>query len=309
MKFTIFQHSRQGPRPYNLDRLAYSYSKDSLLLMIADGMGGHRHGEVAAQLAVATLTDAFQRMALPALANPAKFLMSQLHLIHDLIAKVSEEQEMLEAPRTTIVAAVVQHGMLYCAHAGDSRLYHFRDGHLLYRTEDHSIVQSMYNKGIISKDEMLHHPYRHKIFSCLGGDVAPKIAITERQELAEGDTVLLCTDGLWGAVSDEEIKYAMLGASISENVTALLDTAEAADADQGDNMSAIGLQWGGRLDSQLAVSTLQLPPGFSTTIMNPLTHTNLDFNDPSLADDLSDDDIERTIAEIQIALQKTKRNK
>jgi len=309
MKFTIFQHSRQGPRPYNQDRLAYSYSKDSLLLVIADGMGGHRHGEVAAQLAVSTLTDAFQRMALPALANPAKFLMSQIHLIHDLIAQVREEQEMLEAPRTTIVAAVVQHGMLYCAHAGDSRLYHFRDGHLLYRTEDHSIVQSMYNKGMINKDEMLHHPYRHKIFSCLGGDVAPKIELTERQELVEGDTVLLCTDGLWGAVSDEKIKHAMLGASISENVTTLLDTAEAASADQGDNMSAIGLQWGDRLHSQLAVSTLQLPAGFSTTIMNPLTHTDLDFNDPSLADDLSDDDIERTIAEIQIALQKTKRNK
>lgn len=309
MKFTIFQHSLQGPRPYNQDRLAYSYSKDSLLMVIADGMGGHRHGEVAAQLAVTALTDAFQRMAVPALPNPAKFLMSQINLIHDLIAQVREEQEMLEAPRTTIVAAVVQRGMLYCAHAGDSRLYHFRDGHLLYRTEDHSIVQSLYNKGMINKDEMLHHPYRHKIFSCLGGDVPPKIELAEAQELVEGDTVLLCTDGLWGAVSDEQIKHAMLGASISENVNALLETAEAASLDQGDNMSAIGLQWGDRLHSQLAVSTLQLPPGFSTTIMNPLTHTDLDFNDPSLADDLSDDDIERTIAEIQVALQKTKRNK
>ena len=309
MKFTIFQHSRQGPRPHNQDRLAYSYSKDSLLLVIADGMGGYRHGEVAAQLAVVTLTEAFQRMALPALADPSKFLMSQITLIHDLIAQVSEEQEMLEAPRTTIVAAVVQRGMLYCAHAGDSRLYHFRDGHLLYRTEDHSIVQSLYNKGMINKDEMQQHPYRHKIFSCLGGDVAPKIELTERQELVEGDTVLLCTDGLWGALSDEQIKHAMLGPSISENVTALLDSAEATSIDQGDNMSAIGLQWGDRLHSQLAVSTLQLPAGFSTTIMSPSTRTDSDLSDSSPADDLSDDDIERTIAEIQIALQKTKRIK
>lgn len=309
MKFTIFQNSRQGPRPYNQDRLAYSYSKDSLLLVIADGMGGHRHGEVAAQLAVTAMTDAFQRLATPALANPAKFLISQIEIIHQLIARVRDEQEMLEAPRTTIVAAVVQGGMLYCAHVGDSRLYHFRDGHLLYRTEDHSIVQSLYNKGMINKDEMQHHPYRHKIFSCLGGDVPPKIELAERQELTEGDTVLLCTDGLWGAVSDEQIKHALLGSSISENVTDLLDIAEAASIEQGDNMSAIGLQWGNRLHSQLAVSTIQLPSGFSTTIMNPTMRSDVDMRDTSLQDDLSDDDIERTIAEIQIALQKTKRSK
>ncbi len=307
MKFTIFQNSRQGPRPYNQDRLAYSYSKDALLLVIADGMGGHRHGEVAAQLAVTTITDAFQRLAVPSLQSPAKFLIEQIQLVHELIDQVAQEQEMLEAPRTTIVAAVVQRGMLYCAHAGDSRLYHFRDGHLLYRTEDHSIVQSLYNKGMITKAEMVNHPYRHKIFSCLGGDVPPKIELADRQELMEGDTILLCTDGLWSSVSDEQIKKVLRGSSIQENVTQLLDMAEAASVDNGDNMSAIGLQWGDRLHSDLAVSTMTLPMGFSTTIMNPLTRSNVnDTADPELQDDLTDDDIERTIAEIQIALQKSK---
>jgi serine/threonine protein phosphatase PrpC len=308
MKFTIFQNSRQGPRPYNQDRLAYSYSKDALLLVIADGMGGHRHGEVAAQLAVTTMTDAFQRMAVPSLSSPAKFLIEQIQQVHDMIDQLAQDQEMLEAPRTTIVAAIVQRGMLYCAHAGDSRLYHFRDGHLLYRTEDHSIVQSLYNKGMITRAEMANHPYRHKIFSCLGGDVPPKIELADRQELLEGDTVLLCTDGLWGAVGDDQIKQVLRGSSIEENVTRLLDLAEASSAEKGDNMSAIGLQWGDKLHSDMAVSTITLPMGFSTTIMNP--HTRSDYDgaaDPAQADDLSDEDIERTIAEIQIALQKTKR--
>lgn len=306
MKFTIFQNSRQGPRPYNQDRLAYSYSKDALLLVIADGMGGHRHGEVAAQLAVTALTDAFQRLAVPALASPAKFLIEQIQEIHAMIEQLTQDQDMLEAPRTTIVAAVVQRGMLYCAHAGDSRLYHFRDGHLLYRTEDHSIVQSLLNKGMITRAEMANHPYRHKIFSCLGGDVPPKIELADRQELMEGDTILLCTDGLWDAVGDEQIKTVLCGPSIQENVTQLLDMAEAASLEKGDNMSAIGLQWGDRLHSDLAVSTITLPKGFSTTIMNPLTHSDLDaFSDLDHTDDLSDEDIERTIAEIQIALKKT----
>ena len=198
MKFTIFQNSRQGPRQYNQDRLAYSYSKDALLLVVADGMGGHRHGEIAAQLAVTTMTDAFQRLAVPTLSSPAKFLIEHIQQIHDMIDQLTQERELVESPRTTIVAAVVQRGVLYCAHVGDSRLYHFRDGHLLYRTEDHSIVQSLYSKGMINKDDMTTHPYRHKVYSCLGGDVPPKIDLSDRHELAEGDTILLCTDGVLG---------------------------------------------------------------------------------------------------------------
>ena len=306
MKFTIYQNSRQGPRPYNQDRLAYSYSKDALLLVIADGMGGYRHGEVAAQLAVTTMTEAFQRLAVPTLSSPAKFLIEHIQQIHDMIDQLTEEREMLEAPRTTIVAAVVQRGVLYCAHVGDSRLYHFRDGHLLYRTEDHSIVQSLYSKGMISKDDMSTHPYRHKVYSCLGGDVPPKIELADRQELAEGDTVLLCTDGVWGAVADEQIKQILGGSSISENVTSLLNQAEIVSQEKGDNMSAIGLQWGDKLSSNFAVSTVTMAMGATTTIMNPVTHLNP--QDGELSTDFTDDEIEKTIAEIQQALRKTKRN-
>lgn len=308
MKFTIFQNSRQGPREYNQDRLAYSYSKDALLLVVADGMGGHRHGEIAAQLAVTTMTESFQRLAVPTLTSPAKFLTDHIQQIHDMIDQLTQEQEMLEAPRTTIVAAIVQRGMLYCAHVGDSRLYHFRDNHLLYRTEDHSVVQSLYNKGMINKDDMTTHPYRHKVYSCLGGDVPPKIDLADRQELAEGDTVLLCTDGVWGAVADDQIKQILSGSSISENVTRLLDQAESISHEQGDNMSAIGLQWGDKLNSQLAVSTITMPMGSTTTIMNPVTRPSYATIPDSLAGhELTDDEIERTIAEIQQALRKTNR--
>ncbi|MES2013422.1 MAG: protein phosphatase 2C domain-containing protein [Pseudomonadota bacterium] len=302
MKFTIFQNSRQGPRPYNQDRLAYSYSKDALLLVVADGMGGHKHGEVAAQLAVTAMTDAFQRLAVPTLASPAKFLTDHIQQIHDTIDQYAQEHDMLEAPRTTIVAAVVQRGMLYCAHVGDSRLYHYRDGHLLFRTEDHSVVQSLYNKGMISKDDMTTHPYRHKISNCLGGDVPPKIDLADRQELVEGDTILLCTDGVWGAVADNKIKHVLSSPSIADGITTLLNLAETVSQQEGDNMSAIGLQWGDKLSSHLAVSTVTMALGATTTIMNPVTQPN---DDQKI--DFSDDEIERTIAEIQLALRKTKR--
>ncbi|MEQ1487037.1 MAG: protein phosphatase 2C domain-containing protein [Methylotenera sp.] len=307
MKFTIYQNSRQGPRQYNQDRLAYSYSKDALLLVVADGMGGHRHGEVAAQLAVNAMTDAFQRLAVPTLSSPAKFLIDHIQQIHDMIDQLTQDREMLESPRTTIVAAVVQRGMLYCAHVGDSRLYHFRDGHLLHRTEDHSIVQSLYNKGMIEKGDMSSHPYRHKVYSCLGGDTPPKIDLSDRQELAEGDTILLCTDGVWDPLTDEQIKLILNGENITNNVTALLDQAESVSKERGDNMSAIGLQWGDKLNSNLAVSTVTMAMGATTTIMNPVTHPSDLNQDDASGPDLTDDEIEKTIAEIQAALSKTKR--
>jgi serine/threonine protein phosphatase PrpC len=106
MKFTIHQSSRQGARPYNQDRLAYSDSKDALLLVIADGMVGHRHGEIAAQLAVKMLTDAFQLMATPTLADPAQFLSAHIQQVHDALGSFLLENNVIEAPRTTIVAAV-----------------------------------------------------------------------------------------------------------------------------------------------------------------------------------------------------------
>jgi serine/threonine protein phosphatase PrpC len=303
MKFTIYQNSRQGPRPYNQDRLAYSYSKDALLLVLADGMGGHRNGEIAAQLAVKTLTDAFQRLAVPALSSPAKFLIEHIQQVHDMIENVTQSEEFVESPRTTIVAAIIQRSYLYCAHVGDSRLYHFRNGHLLFRTEDHSVVQSLYKKGMISLEEMATHPYKNKIYNCVGGEAPPQIDLSDRHELSEGDTVLLCTDGVWGVINDQQIKEIIQrNTDITQAVTELMDSSEFASDDKGDNMSAIGLQWGDRPEGRSAVSTLLMPLGETTTIINPVTRQMVDGSSPH---ELSDDDIENTIAEIQNALIKT----
>ncbi|MBX9676260.1 MAG: protein phosphatase 2C domain-containing protein [Methylotenera sp.] len=303
MKFSIYQNSRQGPRNYNQDRLAYSYSKDALLLVLADGMGGHRNGEVAAHLAVKTLTDAFQRLAVPFLSSPAKFLIDHIQQVHDMIDNVTQRDELIESPRTTIVVAIIQRGFLYCAHVGDSRLYHFRDGHLLFRTEDHSVVQSLYKKGMITKEEMATHPYKNKVYNCLGGETPPQIDLSDRFELLEGDTILLCTDGVWGVLSDQQIKEIIQQHIVIADATnKLMDSAEFASDERGDNMSAIGLQWGDRQQSSTAVSTQLMPLGETTTIMNTVQQHNKDGMN---LNDLSDDDIESTIAEIQNALNKT----
>jgi len=309
MKFTVHQSSRQGPKPHNQDRLAYSYSKDSVLLVIADGMGGYRHGEVAAQLAVKSLTEAFQAQAKPRLANPVEFLTTQILDTHRAIEALALNDEMLESPRTTIVAAVLQGQDMFCAHVGDSRLYHFRAGELLFKTEDHSLVQRLFRKGLLRRVDMFTHPERHKIYNCLGGEREPKIDIAHSKNLEEGDIILLCSDGLWTLVDDNTISKTLMEGMVSETVPKLLGMAESRASLSGDNMSAIGLQWGDSHLSPLAVSTVTMPIDFATTIMSSDNQpTTIPNHNEATESDLSDEAIEQAIAEIQSALKKTKSN-
>ena len=308
MKFTIHQASRQGPRPYNQDRLAYSYSKDALMIVVADGMGGHRNGEIAAQLAVKILAVAFEKMAQPTLLDPARFLVEHIRQVHAAIDSYTVAHDWFDSPRTTIVVAIIQGNKLYSAHVGDSRFYHFSQGQLVYRSEDHSLVQMLYRKGLLQKRHMATHPERHKIYNCLGGDVAPQIDLGQPRKLVEGDTLLLCTDGLWTLVQDDEIGIILHASPVNEALPELLDLAESRADEHGDNMSAIALHWGERLDDQLTISTLPMLLGATTTIISPIGQLSpQNGGGDNTAPDLTDDDIERAIADIQAAIRRTRR--
>ena len=135
MQFTIFQDSRKGSRKVNQDRIAYTYGRDTLMLVVADGMGGHAGGEIAAQICVRLFIERFQREAKPILKNPFKFLQDSMTRAHQALGSYANQFSMLETPRTTCVACVVQAGHAYWAHVGDSRLYLFRRGQADRRDE------------------------------------------------------------------------------------------------------------------------------------------------------------------------------
>ena len=277
-------------------------------MVVADGLGGHRHGEIAAQLAVKTLTESFQRIALPILANPFKFLSEHIIQIHNAIDSHTAANDLLEVLRTTIVAVLVQHDELYCAHVGDSRLYHFRDGRQLYRTEDHSQIQMMFRKGLVSKAEMATHPERNKIYSCLGGEIPPQVDMAQKRVLREGDTVLLCTDGLWSLIDEGEMAEILRNGPVTDTVPALLDLAESRADQGGDNMSVIAFNWGGKTYGELSVSTATMPLDITTTITNPPTQNHeVPGETVDAIPDLSDEEIESAIAEIQAAIKKVRK--
>jgi serine/threonine protein phosphatase PrpC len=306
MRFTIFQESRRGSRSVNQDRIAYTYSRDTLLLVVADGMGGHAGGEIAAQIAVRLFIERFQQEAKPVLKSPLTFLYETLVKAHAALGSYSAQFSMLETPRTTCVACIVQAGHAYWAHVGDSRLSIFRQGALLSQTKDHSKVQYLVDQGVIGAAEAAEHPDRNKIYSCLGGLVDPVIDLSNRTPLRSGDTIVMCTDGLWGPLGSDEMAARLTSMPILKAAPEMMREAERRGGLDGDNLSAIVVRWGPEtlLDEPSTTITETLGLGeFATQLDQTLTLTDRKGTDR----DLSDDEIERAIDEIQTTIQRYKR--
>ncbi|MEN9480388.1 MAG: hypothetical protein RLZZ298_1783 [Pseudomonadota bacterium] len=305
MRFTIYQESRQGGRANNEDRTSYCYSRDALLMVIADGMGGHHHGEIAAQIAVQTLADSFQREAKPKVADPFRFLQKGMTNAHHAILDYSARHRMQDSPRTTCVACLVQDSVAYWAHAGDSRLYLMRNGRVSAHTKDHSRVRLLVEEGMINEAQAAVHPDRNKIYSCLGSPSAPEIEFSRKTPLEHGDILLLCTDGLWGMTSGDLMALALKGTNLLQAIPMLLSQAETKGGARGDNLSAVAVRWEENYvdEASSAIST-------QTMALNEVTTRLEEFGrNPAYKSDLSDEEIEKAIEEIRSTIDKYTPNK
>ncbi len=307
MRFSIYQESKKGGRKVNQDRMGYLYTRDSLMMMVADGMGGHARGEVAAQLTMQTVASVYQRLAKPLLADPAAFLEEAIQAAHHELHRYRAEQSLPEAPRTTVVICVVQRGVAIWAHAGDSRLYLIRNGAIAERTLDHSRVHHLVTSGLIRPEDAKDHPERNRIFNCLGAFVAPTVEIGHPTALHGGDILLLCSDGLWGTLNDRAIVSAFSDRTVMRAVPDLVDAALEEGGAESDNCTALAMAWAGveSLDmvppTDAPVSTLVIPEGAMTsTIQIPRAG---DEPGPAYTDDQIDD----AVNEIQKAIQRASR--
>ena len=245
MNFSIHQASNIGNRRFNQDRVAYSYTNDALLLVLADGMGGHLHGELAAGLTIETFVESFSRRAQPRIADPNEFLMGTMRYAHERIMKFPYDKDMGGFPGTTCVAVLIQDGKMYWGHAGDSRLYLLRDGAVLAKTNDHSVVQQWVESGELSADEARVHPQRNHITNCLGG--TEDIFYMEPGEpvaLRSGDVLLLGSDGLWGAFTDRELVEAFASGPVADVLDNLIANALKREDGHSDNVTGVAVLWG-----------------------------------------------------------------
>ena len=211
MEVEIVTLSKQGGRSYNEDVHGHWHNDRFVACLVADGAGGHGGGDVAAATARATVLESFA--AAPALDATA--LRGFVDEANRAVVARQAEGGKLSAMRSTLVMAAIdlQDNRFAWAHTGDSRAYLFRDGALVSRTVDHSLVQQMVAGGVIDDEGARLHPQRNMLLSALGSvEEPPDIDVSGAMPLAPDDVLLLCSDGVWEPLGDE-VLTALLQAS------------------------------------------------------------------------------------------------
>ena len=303
MRFSVYQESHIGGRRNNQDRMGYSFTRDALLLLLADGMGGHIQGEMAATIALQTIGTLFQQQATPYVRKPERFLEDAFLAAHREIHRYRAVNNLPETPRTTIVGCLIQHNSAFWAHCGDSRLYWMRQGQILARTRDHSRIETLIAQGKADPSERDSHPDRNKLFNCIGAPSMPIVELSRRASLQPGDVILLCSDGLWSVLPDHVLAQSLHANTVVRAVPDLVATATSIAGKTGDNVTALAVMWEGASvlqDSSTTITTHTLPVGtVTTTIQAPRADLEADVFD--------DSEIEKAIKEIRSAIEKTSR--
>lgn len=205
MQFEFAEISLVGTREENQDRIAVAVDPQCALIAAFDGMGGHAEGARAAEIGRTTLLARFAATPHP-LIDPLSFLHIALGAAHNDMVAIGLHLPLEQRPRATGAVCLVQDNTAWWAHVGDSRVYHLRDGRVLSRTRDHSHVELLLQEGLISPQQAQNHPMRNFVESCLGGDpLLPEMRIGRCVRVQAGDTLLVCSDGFWSNLLDEDI--------------------------------------------------------------------------------------------------------
>jgi len=230
----------KGDRDYQQDQLGiwpHASISRCLLAVVADGMGGRSGGRKASDQVLMTAKQLFDRFS-PEADAPADLLnrlAQEAHMVIRLTA-VSAEQE----PHSTLAAFLLTpDSACHWVHAGDSRIYHFKKGQLVRRTIDHSYVQSLVDKGVLTEEQAKNHPQSNVLMGCLGTEADPPITLHTIPTVGAGDILMACSDGVWHYFSDAELGRILAQFSAKEACERLVELARARARGFGDNLSVI----------------------------------------------------------------------
>ncbi len=237
--------SALGDRQDNQDRGAIVVADAAAMLLVFDGMGGHSDGARAAETALKVVQDMFTSAPLPIL-DPQGFLYGVLARAHDAVVALGRELAVDFRPRATCAICLVQESGSFWAHIGDSRIYLVRNNKVLKRSRDHSHVEVLIQEGAISEEEAQDHPMRNFVECCLGGDApVPDMTITSKLRLEPGDVLLVCSDGLWSGLGDDDMATIGLPGEnkLADNLKSLSLKALNANSPYSDNTTGAALRW------------------------------------------------------------------
>lgn len=232
MDYSIAQQSFQGGRDYNEDRTAIFERDNALLVIVADGLGGHDAGDLASQTFVDAMSASFRKASVEQLQNAGDFLTLSINYAHHMVHRRAVDQGYnADGPKTTCVVCLVYDGVAQWAHSGDSRLYLIHDNEIIERTEDH-----------VSKRPRARG--NHPINRCVGGVDLPRPEISERHDLNEGDIFVLASDGAWANFTPDDLREYVDPEYPNLGLDNMLQRLEERNKAPSDNLSMVILFWG-----------------------------------------------------------------
>lgn len=203
----------QNQDDYAIEKL----NKDQLLVLVCDGMGGARSGNIASKMAVEVFTEEVKRTVRSGMKQERidQMLKDSLELANKAVFEQSQLSTEYEGMGTTLVAAFIQKDHLTVIHVGDSRAYLLNEGGVLPITTDHSLVELMVQRGELSREAAKNHPGKNLITRAVGTEADVEFDLYHHA-LTKGDSVLLCSDGLSNLLSDQEILFEVVHGSKKE---------------------------------------------------------------------------------------------
>lgn len=225
-------------RENNEDNLIVEESDRYNLYAVADGMGGHKAGEVASSIAIDTIRDYFKKSSRKEDFKAPSFIIESIEAANGRIREEALNKDECSGMGTTITMAVVDLSLntAYIANVGDSRAYIIKNDEIIQITEDHTYVNELLKDGKITPEEAKHHPKRNVITRAVGSEEYVQADIFEI-ELFDNDVILLCTDGLTTHLSDEKILNTIKEYGCPESVQILIKLAN--DNGGTDNITII----------------------------------------------------------------------
>jgi PPM family protein phosphatase len=218
-------------RENNEDRYSYwepasdpEFPLKGRLAIVADGMGGYEGGQEASRIAVEVIEEVYANAGA---GDPRSWLLQGFQAAHHRIQEYADKYPDLHGMGTTCTAMALLERQLYFAHVGDSRLYLVRGSSISRLTHDHSYVSRLVENGVLRAEEAESHPQRHILTAALGaGNAVTPDSPAQPMSLESGDVLVLCTDGLWGLTTEDEIQSAVAGKTAAEICDTLVDTAK-----------------------------------------------------------------------------------